>query len=160
MVHNLYRYSLVDFASSTATWVQVEVPLGEGGGLCTSRDVLERVVHDALPRVQAAGGYNRPLLSQLFSLSLITTGGTILILQLSFKSRNKWTIISPWQAAAARHASSASSSEAPPPHVLFIARTYQPAAAVGLALSRALTAVSQLSQLSVGPYKLNHPVGP
>ena len=94
--------ALVDFASSTATWVTVEVPLREGGGLCTSRDVLERVIHDALPRVQAA--------------------------------------------AAARHA--ASSADAPPPHVLFIARTYQPAAAVGLALNRALSAVSQLSQLS------------
>ena len=91
--------ALTDLASSAATWIVAEVPLREGGGICVSRGVLERVVHDALPRVRTARAK--------------ASGGML-----------------------------------PQPHVLFVARTYQPAAAVGLAVRSALAAVSQLSQLS------------
>jgi hypothetical protein len=32
-------------------WIEVDILLKEGGGLCVSRDLLERAVHDALPQV-------------------------------------------------------------------------------------------------------------
>ena len=130
--------ALVDFASSTATWVVVEVPLCEGGGLCTAREVLERAVYDALPRIQAARDASRS------SLGAVGNGKG----EGGGDGRGGHGGEHYGRAVTRGGGDVRDGAPPPPPHLLFIARTYQPAAAVGLALSAALAAVSSLSALS------------